>query len=231
MEWMAILKIVMAVIAMIMEMLGGGRFDGALTPDQQVVYHLASYQWNCGSAAWSQPGSIQNGAFTGTVEIKCNVEGTNGGGILTLRQHMLDQLTRSSSQVHEGPIVKNFEGLPSHAYDHSVVLADGDRYEYEMRGETNIATNGSTELRNVFRATTIPPAGDLRYLKGLEDAVEVTASASQPGWYEIKLVTKSTVAKPWYVSNETFLKAVEQALATKLENRRERILNDLASQL
>lgn len=230
MDFMAIIQLVMTILTIIMEFLGGGHFDRVLVPDQQVAYHLASYQWSCSKPAWAEAGAVSNGVFSGTLEMKCEVEGTNGGGLISLRNHMLDQLNRTSSQIHQGPIVKNFEGLPSHAYDHSMVIEGSDRNEYEMRGETNLATNGFTVLRNVYRATEIPQNGDLHYLKGMEDAIEV-ASANQAGHWQVTLRSKSQVAKPWYVSSDTFKQAVQQKLEEKMENRRERIMNDLASQL
>ena len=74
MDWTALMQMIISIITVIMEMLGGGRFEGALVPDQQVAYHLASYQWSCGSPSWKQPGQIQDGVYSGTVTMKCEIE-------------------------------------------------------------------------------------------------------------------------------------------------------------
>lgn len=229
MDWTALMQMIIAIITVIMELIGGGQFDRALVPDQQVAYHLASYQWSCGSSQWAVPGNVQNGVYSGTVLSKCEIEGTNGGGIVALRNHLVEQISRNSSHIFEGPVVKNYNGLPSHAYDHSVVVATNEQ-EFEMRGETNIATNGFTELKSVFRATSIPTNNSLHYLKGMEDEISVSAS-NRAGWYTITLKTTTSVAKPWFLSGETFTKAMNEKLVEKMENRRERVMNDLASKL
>lgn len=231
MEWAAIIQLVVSILAMILEFLGGGHFDRVMTPDQQVSYHLASYQWNCSAPTWTTPTASTGSNYQGTVEMKCQVEGTNGGGIVTLWNHMIQQVNRNAAHMYEGPLVKNFQGLPSQEFDHSVLMAGKDNVEFELRGETNIATNGFTELRNVFHATEIPTEGNMHYLKGFDEEIRVQKSEGRDGWYTVTVRSTNTVSKPWYVSSETFKEALQKTMVEKMEGRRERVMNDLASQL
>jgi hypothetical protein len=228
MEFMAIIQIIMAIISMIMEMLGGTQFTHVLMQEDRPV-QLASHQWHCGSTYWQNRPEIKNNLFSGTVAIDCEVEGANGGGLIEARRHLVNQLPRSVSTVSAGPFIHNFEGLPSNAFN--VTLEARTKEESaRLEGRTDIATDGFTRLRSVFTSTRTPEEGMARYLRHVTDELDISP-ASRNGVFKVTMRYSSKVARPWYVSSKTFLEVVVQKQEEKMLGRREQVLNDLASHL
>ena len=229
MDWMMIMQMIMAIISVIMEMLGGTTFTRVLTPDQNRPVYLASHQWECGNTYWQKSPEVKNSLFSGTVAIDCLVEGANGGGLIEARRHLVSELPFSVSTVSAGPFIHNFEGLPSNAYDVGLEIQTSDETA-RMDGRTDIATDGFTRLRSVFTSTRTPEEGMARYLRQVTDELDI-APTSREGWFKVTMRYSSQVARPWFVGSKTFLEQVTKKQEEKMLGRRERVLNDLASHL
>jgi hypothetical protein len=229
MDIFAIIQLIMQIIAVIMEMLGGTAFSRVLTPDQNRPVYLAAHQWECQSPYWQAAPEVKNNLFSGTVALDCEVEGSSGGGLVEARQHLISELPFQVSTVNAGPLVRNFEGLPSNAFDVSIRVQTSDEM-VQMEGRTDIATDGFTRLRSVFATTRTPEEGSARYLKSVVDELDIQP-ASRAGWYKVTMRYASQIARPWFVSSKTFLEQIVQKQEEKLLNRREQVLNDLASHL
>lgn len=227
MEWAAILQIIMAIISAIMEFLGGGGFTAKLKADQ--VFTAAHLQFECRANEWTQTPEVKNGVFRGTIQSKCTIEGQNGGGFAALRRHLVDQIYRGSQQVLSGPVVQSYHGIPSNLFDVNLEI-EKDSDSHMLRGTTEVATDGFTELHHVFTATHIPTSGNLKYLKALEDLATVKVT-DRTGFYEVTLAYKTEIAKPALLSSSTFKDSVVKNQQEKMEARKLRTLNDFANNL
>lgn len=229
MDWVMILQLVMAVITLIMEYLGGGTFTKVMVANQAPVYRLAEGQFACGKVYWTELPRMENGEFQGTVGLDCDIAGLSGGGIAQLKNHMVEQLPASASQIHQGPVTTSFDGLPSELYDTSLTLSN-EAETADVRGQTTIATDGLSRLKNVFNSTEISQTGSSRYITSVNDAVEVS-TADKSGWYRVQLRYRGQVKRPWFVSEKTFRDSLIQKFEEQMANRKDRVINDIAPNL
>ncbi len=223
------IKFLISILTAILPWVSGGIFQNVLSSDEKPVYQLAAHQMNCGPSYWSVTPAIEKNLFSGTVALECDIQGISGGGLVELRRHLIDQTLRTATSLHEGPIMRNFEGLPSNAYDETITIGH-ENEKYEIRGQTDIATNGFTRLRSSFASTEIPTRGNLRSLKNFVGGVEVRTT-DRPGWYHVKMSYASHVVKPWYASSEMFKNELVTKSQSSLEERKEKVLGDLAAHL
>lgn len=230
MNWAVILQLIITIITTILEWLGGGIQPNqhVLTAGLEPMYHLVDRQWQCDRPHWTEIPNVTDGRFHGTVALDCMVEGINGGGIFSLRSHLANDMVNTAARV-DGEMVETVDGLPTISHDVDLDI-DHNGMMSHVRGKSSLATNGYTELRHIFKATQIPTDGDLKYLKGLTDQVQVTTT-ERDGWYHIHMTYSPDVAKPWFVSKELFKSTLMEKCEERMEKRKERVVNDLASHL
>lgn len=221
--------IIIIVIIVVIVMLMGGLSPMMVDPVAEDLVPLAHHQWQCEEVYWSAPPQLKDGRLGGTLNIDCEVEAINGGGLLALRRHMVDRIPVHAHQVHGAPKVENFQGLPSMAYDITLQL-DAEGETVPVRGVTHIATNGFTQLRNVFVATTLPTSGKARYLKDMRSEVAVQ-KMDRPGWYRVNLSNTSQLARPWFAPAKTFARVFKDKSEQAFAEKTERILTSLANRL
>ena len=224
-----ILSLIITIINVIMEFLGGAGFSGSLIPGELPVTHLSSHEWTCASPYWSDEARVQNGEFSGTVKMDCRVLGSSGDGLIELRKHMISQVPVSVSRVSAGPVVSLYDGMPSNHYEVTLDI-DADEEAVQLKGNTYIVTDGFTQLRNIFESTEAPKTGMARLLKSLRDEVKVVPD-SQDGWYRVTFSYQSVISKPFLLSSGVFKRELKSQQEQRLIERRERVLNDIASNL
>ncbi len=228
MDFFAILQMIMAIISVIMEMIGGTNFPHTLHPNQSRPVQLASHEWTCGSTYWTAAPQVTDNVFSGTVALDCEVLGSDGGGLIEARQHLIRQIPVQVSSVNSTTI-RNFEGLPSNAFDVSVAVQTSEETA-TMDGRTDIATDGFTRLRSVFTSTRTPEEGMSKYLRHVVDELDISP-AEKEGWYKVTMRYSSRIDRPRFVSSKTFKEQVTLKQEEKMMGRREIVLNDLASHL
>jgi hypothetical protein len=229
MDFMAIIQMIMMIISVIMELIGGTTFNKVLMPDQNRPIQLAAHEWSCGQTYWESAPEVKNNLFSGTVALDCEVYGSSGGGLVEARQHLIEELPYSVSRVAAGPYIRSFEGLPSNAYDVGVEIQTSDETA-RMEGRTDIATDGFTRLRSVFTSTRTPEEGAARYLRHVTDELDIRPGATE-GRYRVTMRYSSEISRPWYVGSKTFKEELVRKQEEKLMGRREQVLNDLAAHL
>ncbi len=230
MQWAAIIQIIITILTTILEWLNGGIMPKThiLTSDVKPVYHLVDRQWQCGQPYWTTSPSVTDSRFKGTVALDCQVEGVAGGGIQQLRSHIASDMVNTASSV-ENQMIETVDGLPAISHDVELVI-EHEGATHELRGKSQLATNGFTSLRHIFTATRIPGDTDLKYLKGLTDEVQVTTT-NRDGWYQIHMTYSPDVAKPWFVGGSLFKSTLIEKCEERMQERKERVVNDLASHL
>lgn len=229
MDFFAIIEMIMSIIALIMQMIGGGTFPHTLVADADRPIYLASQQWQCGSTYWQTSPRVKDNVFSGTVAIDCEVQGTHGGGLIEARRHLISELPLSVSTVSAGPFIRNFEGLPSNAFDVAVQVQTSAE-SARLEGRTDIATDGFTRLRSVFTSTKTPAEGSGRYLRNVVDELDVTPS-SRAGWYKVTMRYGSKIDRPWFISAKSFYEQVVPKQEEKMNERKEHVLNELSGHL
>ena len=226
MEWIII--IIIGII--IFSFLGGGDFPFPLNDHlMEAKYQLKADQWYCSETVWETEPKMVNGHFEGTQSIDCIFEGLSGGGVRELRKHMEDALPKSASAIHEGPMIENFEGLPSLAYDLTLDM-ETEKENVSIRGKTHIATNGFTKLHNTFISTKVPTRGNAKYLKKIRTDIDVEATEWK-GWYNFKFSNFTRVEKPWFVNSETFVNTIVEKSEEEFEARAQDVLNNIANNI
>jgi hypothetical protein len=230
MQWAAIIQLIITILTTIMEWLGGGIMPktNILTSDVKPVYHLVDRQWQCGQPYWTTAPGVNGGRFTGTVALDCNVEGVAGGGIQQLRSHIASDMVNTAATI-ENQMVETLDGLPSISHEVEVVIEHAGQ-QHSLRGKSQLASNGFTHLRHVFSATRIPGDTDLKYLKGMSDEVQVTTT-NRDGWYQIHMTYSPDIEKPWFVGAGVFKSSLVEKCEERMQERKERVVNDLASHL
>lgn len=228
MDWIMIMKLVMAIISTIMQFLGGGTTSLVMHSDDKPVIHLASYEWSCEAPAWTETPKVTGNDFSGTVSVDCKVAGSAGIGLEGLKDYLKEQNLAGLTHVYSSPYMTFSHGLVHESFEGSVTISADDK-EHEIRGESDIGLS-ETQLVSKFTSISIPQEGSLVYLKGLEDTLQVTAT-DEEGQYEVRMSYRSRVTKPWFVDGNTFLKSVVEGNEAKMLERRERTLNDVAAHL
>lgn len=225
MGWEAILQLVIMIISMIMEYLGGGSFSAVLH-ERNAVHHVAQYE--CGEVFWLDEAKVADGKFQGTLGRTCEVEAVDGGGLVGLRRHLENQLHDSAAESGAVQTVYR-DGASEQRFEVKLVV-DGHGERSSLEGLTSIKTDGVTFLKNVFESTKTPTSGKGRYLSYVMDGVEVSSTLRQ-GWYRVQLQNRSEIRKPWYVSSSLFEREAKKAQEVKMQERTEQVLNDLADHL
>lgn len=229
MDFMAIIAMVMSIIQMIMQLIGGGTFNNVLNTDYEPVHQLARHQWSCGNVHWTSSPHMEGNEFTGAVSLECEVQGAYGGGLQSLKNHLENQIVTTSTQVHQGPIVQVADGVSTTSYD-STVTVDNEGEQGDVRGETRLVSNHSNSLHHVFHSTELPSSGNGRFLKSFSDEVQVTPTERE-GWYKIRVTASSRVSRPWFVSTSVFQDTLTTENEKRLDARKVKLLSDLASHL
>lgn len=219
--------IIVIIIAFILIFMGGG-LPIPMSDSGAPAVKLAQHQWQCEEVVWTTASIVQD-HFDGAMEIRCEVEGLTGEGLIGLRKHMIEALPKQAHQVHGGPEVESFEGLPSVRYDVTLKLKAKNETSL-VRGDAHVATDGFTRLRNVFVASRIPTGGAGKYIKQVQSEVQVEAT-DRPGWYRVRILNANLVQKPWYVSADRFREAMVEKSEEEFSGNAERILTDLANHL
>lgn len=135
----------------------------------------------------------------------------------------------SVSTVNAGPYIRNFEGLPSNAFDVAVHVQTATE-SASLEGRTDIATDGFTRLRSVFHSTKTPAEGSGRYLRQVVDELDIVPS-SKAGWYKVTMRYTSRIDRPWFVSAKSFYEQIVPKQEEKMQERKVHVLSDLASHL
>ncbi len=229
MDFFTIIQIIMSIITLIMQMIGGGMFSHTLVADQDRPIYLAAQQWQCGQTYWQTAPSVKHNLFSGTVALDCEVEGTQGGGLVEARRHLINELPLAVSTVAAGPYIHNFEGLPSIAFDVAVRVQTATE-SAALEGRTDIATDGFTRLRSVFTSTRTPSEGSAKYLKQVVDEVDITPG-SRAGWYKVTMRYTSQIERPWMIGTRSFQEQVVKKQEEKMQERKVHVLNELSNHL
>lgn len=223
---MEIIIIVIIIAVIFLFMSGGmpipmGRTYGPVMP-------LAKHQWQCEEVVWSTAAIVRD-QFNGAMELRCEVEGLTGEGIIGLRKHMVAVLPKSAEKIHSGPEVESFESLPSVRYDLTLRM-NAENESALVRGDAHIATDGFTRLRNVFVGREMPTNGAARYIRSVNSEVSVEPT-DRPGWFRVRILNANLVARPWYISAPKFRQAMVDRSEEEFTTRAESILTDLANHL
>lgn len=220
MSLLEIIQIIIAILNAIAGIFNPMGFD-------DVTYATNATEWQCAQPEWPSAPEIKSGYFVGTVEVRCQFEARGAGGLPALRRHMLEKLQEKADQIHSGPDVENYEGLPSVSYDVSF-RGDSEGSSFTARGREHLATNGFTRLRHVFETDTLPANGLGRYLKRMRTEVEVNAT-ERDRWFELVLQKAYVVKKPAFLSATRFRAKLTKESETELGANAGRVINDIAT--
>jgi hypothetical protein len=220
--------LIVIIIAVIFMFLSGG-FPLMTADYGEAHQRLAASQYKCEQVVWTTAPQVTDSLFDGTMELRCQFEAVAGVGMIELRKHMLAKLPASAEKIHSGPSVENFEGLPSNAWDLTLRMKAKNETVL-VRGKTHVATNGFTQIRNVFESTETPTRGAAKYLKGVRSEVSVEAT-DRPNWYNIRIISQSKVEKPWFISAGKFRAALVEKSEEQFNEKAIDMMTEIAHHL
>jgi len=226
MDWSMILQMIMAIITVLMQFLGGGKFTStALELEENPIIYLADSDYQCAGVVWDKPAQVVSSHFEGQASMTCTVIGLGGEGILGLRREMANQIRERYATIHAGPSVDWVGEMPAVSYDVSLAIA-GDEGDLMMRGNNQLITDGFTRLSNRFVSTQIPQEQGMSYLKNIVDEVVITPNAD--GKFTVKMVYGLKVKKPMIVPTQEFIKTLKEKAEKSLNDRKAKVLSDMA---
>jgi hypothetical protein len=216
MPFAQIIQIIMQILAFI-----AGLFNPTKMSVREVAYVT---DFDCGQVEWVVPPAVKDGAFKGTASVHCLFEGKNGGGVSALRSHLVSQLPQDGGMRAGSKGILG--GLPSMSYPTSLKMGEG----VVAHGVTQIATNGSSILRDVFESKSIEASGNGRYLKSVYAEMIVTQRDSW-GTYDIELIEAIEVKKPAFVPSSEFVSKLEEQASESLLERAVSAVQEMAAHL
>ncbi len=216
MPFAQIIQIIMQILAFI---------AGLFNPSQMSVREVAYItDFDCGQVEWVVPPAVKDGAFKGTASVRCLFEGKGGGGVSALRSHLVTQLPQDSGM--RGGEMGSLGGLPAVSYPTSLQMGEGA----VARGVTQIATDGSAVLRDVFQSSAIEASGNGRYLKSVYAEMQVTKRDNW-GTYDLEVIQSIEVKKPFFVSTSEFVSKLKEQAAESLLERAVGAVQEMAAHL
>lgn len=220
--------IIVIIIAVIFLFLSGG--IPMMGEDYSEAHQLlAQSQYQCEQVVWSTAPQIVDTIFDGTMELRCQFEAVKGSGLVELRRHMLDRLPASAEKVHGGPFVENYQGLPSNAFDLTLRMKAKNETVL-VRGKTHIATDGFTQLRNVFESTETPSRGAASYIRGVRSEVSVEAT-DRPNWYRLRIISATKIEKPWFIGKDKFQKVLVEKSEDEFQKKAINMMTEISNNL
>lgn len=221
--------IMMIIMLFIMMFMGGGTFPFITSDMQPAYYHTVSTEYTCNEVVWTQPPQVANWVFTGTAEIGCEFAGLDGGGIAELNRHMVSQLPAQANRVNSGPNAAHYLGLPSTHFD-VTLETQSDSSTAEWRGETHIATDQITRLKNVFLTSPTGKKGAAKYVYDIYSEIDVQTTAER-NWYRANMTSSPRLRVPPLVSAKAFYYYMKNNTEEQLRKKSTTIVHDLAENL
>lgn len=212
MGFMEIIALIMQIITFIM---------GILNPNPNPT--AIRTQYSCANVKWVQAAKVVNGELVGTVQQSCKFEGRSGGGLVQLKQHLMDQVENDSAQ-YAGPVQTTANGSSTVQY---TVAFQGD--DVETRGNTTLVTSAG-KLKHSFTQTAVYTKSDAQYVSGVQADMEVTP-ASQAHWYNVTTTQAIKVKKPWFISASYFQSKIVSEIEKQMPNKVIDAINDMSSHL
>lgn len=215
MSLIGIINIIMQILAFI---------AGLFNPKTGLRYTSYVTDFDCGAVEWKSAPVVSGGEFSGTAQVACTFEGHGGGGVLALREHLMQQLP-SDSEFRGNAKVGFMADMPSVIYAMELPMGEG----VTAHGNTTIATNGFTGLVDVFESKSFSGGGNAAYLKSVVSKYEV--SLIESGVYELKTSQELRVRKPALMSASQFKTSLKDQAEETLMDRAVNAVQEMASHL
>jgi len=219
--------IIIIIIAVIMMVLGGLGPTGLVYETNYKA--LNESQFTCDRIVWTSGPAVEDGKFHGTISQACEVSAVGNGGIPALEEYLADRVLQKAAKVYATNYTTRADGMEGVSYDVAVRgEADGD--SIELRGTTQLVSDGAIELLHTFKANPKDAQKANRWLRGVASSMHVSSSL-RPNWYRVVLSHEAIIAKPALVSSSRFRSMVAEKLEKKVAEEAKNVLTSVANQL
>lgn len=179
----------------------------------------------CQNLTWTSPPVVSGSTFKGTISVTCNYTGKDGRGFQQLENFMLETLRSEAKQIFAGPIYGQSEGMPSTAYDFSMLL-NFQGEQVTVREDSYIATDLREKLIVALNSKSIQATGNGKYLSKLNVRFDVGANPT-PGSYRATLSAQVEAKKPGIVPAETFRTQLRDGIQKIVGDYRDKVMKAL----
>ena len=207
--------------------------SGMLTFLTQVPYPLeapSSGDWTCAAPEWLEEPVVKNNIFDGLLQVICEFKGQSGGGFPELEQYNIDTLVAQAQTIHQGPTPETYAGLSGTYFDATVVIESGDD-TVTIRGDHHIATDEESVLVYDSNSTKVVGTGMASIIRNVFVGMEIVSLPEKPEWYRGCVQGRLNAEKPFFVPSSTFKTELKKALETKIEEYKERVVEEIAANI
>lgn len=197
---------------------------GSLDPYQRPAQEGAKYK--CEKHKWTKKAQFIKGDFYGEITSICVFEGMSGGGFPELNAYFIERIEKEAKKIHKGPIKGLVEAMPSVYYDTTTEFDSKDG-KIVTRQDSWVATDEISRLLAIGKTKDIQATGNAKYLKAASIRSDVRAT-KKVNVYTIKVITDSTIKKPFLIPRKVFVREIKKALDKQMPKIEKQVINDIA---
>lgn len=198
----------------------------AALPKVSLIFASES-PWDCQEENWTAEPRMEEGLYKSELESRCVFEPSGGKNFADLREKLQEYLI-SKREVHAGPILGQWNGIPSWTYD-TTVTPPGEA-SLRIRESVVLATDGLGRFWYGTQSKEIQGSGLSSYLKNVSFSLELKRT---PGSPRIAVVMRNgiQVERPWYALGPIFFLITKGKAKEKFAVARELLLTEVFKRL
>lgn len=219
--------IIIIVIMVIMALIGGLGPTGLVYETNLTA--LETSQYTCDRIVWTTAPTVTNGQFRGRLSLACEVVGIGHGGIAALEEYLAERVVMKAAKFYGATYSVQEGSLRGATYD-VAVRGEANGESIELRGTTQLLTDGAIELRHTFSTDPSEAQKANRWLRGVRSELHVS-STLRPNWYRVVISHEAAIAKPALLSANRFQTMVTEQLEAKMAEEAKNVLTSIANNL
>jgi hypothetical protein len=194
-------------------------------PAQNDTPEVSAQNWTCGEPKWVGDPAMNGDQFEAALENDCEITLPYNDQSLSHLNDFFTNGTKKAREIHQGPVVGEFEGLPSVYFD--VTVYNKGTEEVTIRQDVQIATNLKSKLIFDMKSTSCQGTGMAEYLRFVHTRIELITGQKM----KVRISNEVHVEKPWYAPEAIFVPQAKDTAIQQFGPLRTQLLDGVASHL